>query len=307
MFDKYHKCVGGLKCKDDYASLKSGYWWEWRNKTQKDRYRHFIANLLAFSPALDTSSVQYSFPIPTPYRCPREESCQGGLESPCEIGYEGPLCHVCSPGYYKQLETCIQCPSKKWMVGQLSIIAVIAIIVTLVSLWTSKRNKRKGEKYSLMDMFFSKLKILIGFYQVTHGLLQAFSYIEWPGSLQVIAKYSGILQMDLLQIAPMGSLVTRLQVNAFGSLLAIMAINATVIGVSLAIYGVHKAIILLSRNLKNDDRSRKILEIKELVFRNLFFFLFVTYLCTCAQTTRVLPIACQKLCRMKKKQCVLST
>ena len=305
MLEKCHKCVGGLKCRDDYASLKSGYWWEWRNKTYKDRYRDFIANLLASPPALDASSVQFPFPIPTPYRCPREESCKGGLDSPCENGYEGPLCHVCSSGYHKHLEACIQCPSKKWIVGQLSIIAAIAIIITLVSLWTSKRRKRKGWKYSLVDLLFSKLKILIGFYQVTHGLLQAFSYIKWPGSLQVIAKYSEILQMDLLHIAPMGCLVTGLQVNAFGSLLAIMAINATVICVSVAFYGVRKGKILLNRNLKKDDKSRKISEIKEFVFRNLFFFLYVTYLSTCVQTASVLPIACQKLCRDDREEVCL--
>ena len=155
-------------------------------------------------------------------------------------------------------------------------------------------------------MLLSKLKILIGFYQVTHGLLQAFSYIKWPDSLQLIAKYSGILQMDLLQIAPIGCLVTGLQVNAFGSLLAIMAINATVIGVSVAIYEVRKVMILLNRNLQNDTKLRKISEIKELVFRNLFFFLYVTYLSTCAQTARVLPIACQKLCRDDKEQMCLN-
>ena len=304
MFEKCHKCVGGLTCRDDYASLKSGYWWEWRNETRKDRYRLYIANLLAVLPALDASSVQYPFPIPMPYRCPREESCQGGLDSVCETGYQGPLCQVCSSGYYKQLQTCMQCPSKKWIVGQLSIIAAIAIMITAVSLWTSKRKKRKGENYSLTDMFFSKLKIVIGFYQVTHGVLQAFSYIKWPGSLQVIAKYSEILQMDVLQIAPMGCLISGFQVNAFGSLLAIMVINATAISISAAVYGVRKAIILWNPNPQNDEKSqsRKISETKELVFRNLFFFLYVTYLSTCAQTASVLPIACQKLCRDDKEE-----
>ena len=305
MLEKCHKCVGGLTCRDDYASLKSGYWWEWRNKTQKDRYRQFIANLLAVLPALNASSVQYPFPIPTPYRCPREKSCQGGLHSLCETGYEGPLCAVCSSGYYKQFQTCVQCPSKKWMVGQLSIIVAIAIIITAISLWTSKRNKRKGEKYPLIDMFFSKLKIVIGFYQVTHGLLQAFSYIKWPGSLQAIAKYSEILQLDVLQIAPIGCLITGIQVNAFKSLLAIMVINAAAITVSVAVYEVRKAIILWNPNLQNNDKSRKISETKEFVVRNLFFLLYVTYLSTCAQTASVLPIACQKLCRDDKEELCL--
>ena len=305
MFEKCQKCVGGLKCSDDYASLRPGYWWEWRNKTHIDRYRRFIANLLAVSPALNASIVQYPFPIPTPYRCPREESCHGGLNSPCKTGYEGPLCHVCSSGYYKQFQTCVGCPSKKWMVGQLSIIAAVAVIITAVLLWTSKKKKRKGEECPLIDMFFSKLKIVIGFYQVTHGLLEAFSYIKWPGSLQVIAKYSEMLQMDILQIAPMGCLISGFQMNAFGSLFAIMAINAVVIGVSVAVYGVRKAIILWNGNLQNDEKSRKISEIKEPVFRNLFFFLYVTYLSTCAQTASVLPIACQKLCRDDKEELCL--
>ena len=305
MFEKCHKCVGGLTCRDDYASLKSGYWWEWRNKTHTDRYRQFIANLLAFSPALDVSSVQYPFPIPTPYRCPREESCKGGLNSPCENGYEGPLCQVCGSGYYKQFQSCIQCPSKKSIVGQFSIIAASAIIITAILFWTIKGKKVEGEKSTLIDLFFSRIKIVIGFYQVTHGLLQAFSYIKWPGSLQAIAKYSELIQMDVLQIAPVGCLFPRLQVNAFGSLFAIMAINAAAIGVAVAVYGVRKAIILWNRNLQNDDKSRKISAIKELVFRNLFFFLYVTYLSTFAQTVSVLPIACQKLCRDNKEELCL--
>ena len=305
MFEKCHKCVGGLTCRDDYASLKSGYWWEWRNKTHTDRYRFFIANLLAISPALDVSSVQYPFPIPTPYRCPREESCKGGLDSPCENGYEGPLCHICSSGYYKQFQTCIQCPSKKWIVGQLTIIAAIAIIITAILLWTIKKKKAEGEKSLLIDLLFSKLKIVIGFYQVTHGLLQAFSYIKWPGSLQAIAKYSEILQLDVLQIAPMDCLFTRIQVNAFGSLFAIMAINAAAIGISVAVYGVGVAVILRNPNLQKDDKSRKISAIKELVSRSLFFFLYVTYLSTCAKTVSVLPIACHKICRDDKEQLCL--
>jgi len=52
------------------------------------------------------------------------------------------------------------------MVEQLSIIAAIAIIITVVLSWTSNREKRKREKHALIEP-----KIVIGFYQVTHGLL----------------------------------------------------------------------------------------------------------------------------------------
>ena len=303
MFEKCHKCgQGGLKCQDDYASLKSGYWWEWRNLSHTDRYRDFIANLLTSSPALDASSVQYPFPIPTPYRCPKEESCKGGLDSPCETGYEGPLCGVCSSGYYKQLQTCTECPSKKWIVGQLSIIAVIVTIMIIILVLINKRQNKKEGRRPLIDMLLSKLKIVIGFYQVTYGLLHTFSHIQWPGSLEVIAKYSAVLQMDVLQITPIHCLFSGLRVDAFGSLFAMMSINAAVIGFSVIAYAARNVIIIRNRNLQEYEKSREISRTKETVFRNLFFILYVTYLSTCAKTANVLPLACQKVCRDKKEE-----
>ncbi|XP_078376623.1 uncharacterized protein LOC144659964 [Oculina patagonica] len=301
MFEKCQKCVRGLKCIDDYVSLKSGYWWEWRNQTRKDRYRHFIANLLRSSPALDDSSVKYPFPIPTPYKCPREESCKGGLDSPCETGYEGPLCAVCSSGYYKQLQACNQCPSKRWIVGQLSIVVAAVLIIGAALTSMNKRQNKRGKNRPLIDMFLSKMKIVIGFYQVTYGLLQTFSYIKWPGSLEAIGKYSEILQMDVLQIAPINCLFSKFRVDAFGNLLAMMSINATLIGSSVIAYAVQKVIIFRSQGVQNEDKTSKISRTKEIVLRNLFFFLYVTYLGTCVKTANVLPLACQTLCQDKKE------
>ena len=298
MFDKCYKCgQGGLECNDDFASLESGYWWEWRNETHKKRYRFFITNMLASSPALDAFSVKYPYSIPTPYKCPVEESCKGGLDSPCKIGYEGPLCAVCSTGYYKQLQKCTNCPSKKWIIAQLSIIVAILLLTTAVLVWTNKRKDKETPKIPLIDRFLSKLKIVIGFYQVTYGLLEVFSYIKWPDSMEAIAKYSGVLQLNILQIAPIQCLFTGLQVDAFGSLFAIMALNAAVIGFSGIYYEVHKAIILKHEVLEMDEKSRRVSETKELVYRNVLFFLYVTYLSTCSKTATVLSLACRKLCR----------
>lgn len=301
MFEKCHKCARGLECKDDTISLKSGYWWEWRNQTYRDQYKDFITNLMASLPALDASSVQYPFPIPTTYKCPREESCIGGLASSCQSGYEGPLCQVCSSGYYKQLQTCKQCPSKKWIVGQLCIIATIVFIIIIALSLMTRRMKKGTRKHPLIDTLLSKLKIVIGFYQVTYGLLQAFSYIKWPGSLKVIAQYSEILQMDVLQIAPIHCFSPGFRVDAFGHLFAIMAMNAAIIGFSIIAYGVRREIISRSQ-APQKDKSKSIAQTKEMVFRNLFFFLYVTYLSTCVKTANVLPLACQKLCRDEKEE-----
>ena len=153
-----------------------------------------------------------------------------------------------------------------------------------------------------MDMFFSKLKIVIGFYQVTYGLLDAFSYIKWPGSLETIAKYSGFLQLNVLQIAPVHCLFPEMRLNAFGSLSAILAINAGVICFSGIAYGVHRLIIFRNQSLEDDKKSRRVSQSKELVYSNLFFFLYVTYLSTCSKTANVLPLACRKICRDDKEE-----
>ncbi|KAL9962095.1 hypothetical protein ACROYT_G031166 [Oculina patagonica] len=298
MFERCFKCgQGGLKCQDDYATLKYGHWWEWRNDTHKDHYNVFIKNLLTSSPAFDVFHVEYPYLIPTPYRCPVEESCKGGLDSPCEIGYQGPLCSICSLGYYKQFNICSQCPSKGWIVTQLSIILAILLIIIVVSVWNGRRRPKRNEKRFLVDTFFSKVKIVVGFYQVTYGLLEVFSYIKWPGSLQTIAKYSGFLQLNLMQIAPVQCLFPGLNLDAFGSLFVTMAMNAAALIFSCIAYGVTKMIILRNNQLEEEKKTERISRSKEIVYKNLFFFLYVTYLSTCSKTAIVLPPACRKLCR----------
>ncbi|KAL9953493.1 hypothetical protein ACROYT_G040916 [Oculina patagonica] len=301
MFAECRKCgQGGLLCQDDYASLKPGHWWQWRNETYIQRYRYFIKNLLASSPALDDFSIKYPHPIPTPYRCPVEESCNGGLDSACTNGYEGPVCGVCSLRYYKQLQVCIQCPSNEWIAGQLTVVAAILLVIFAGLVWKSKRRTKKERDSHLIDTFFSKVKIVIGFYQVTYGLLEVFSYIKWPGPLTIIAKYSGILQMNLLQMAPIHCLFPGLHMDAFGDLCLIMATNIIAIGGSGIVYGLYKLMILRRRSLEIEQKSKKLSQAKELVYRNLFFFLYVTYLSTCSKTVSVLPLACRKLCKDEK-------
>ena len=255
---------------------------------------------MASSPALDAFHVQYPYPIPTPYTCPTEESCKGGLDSPCKDGYEGPLCSVCSSGYYKQFKTCTRCPSKEWIVGQLSIIFIIVVIMIAVLVWTSRSEIGKDGGNLLIDTFFSKVKIIIGFYQVTYGLLDVFSYIKWPGSLERIATYSGFLQLNVLHIAPIQCLFPGLHLDAFGSLFAVVGINVAIVCFSFIAYAIHKLLISRNRNLKEDEKSRRVSQSKELVYRNLFFFLYVTYLSTCYKTASVLPLACRTLCRDDK-------
>lgn len=59
--------------------------------------------------------------------------------------------------------------------------------------------------------------------------------------------------------------------------------------------------IWLSRGLSDVEKEKKISHTKELIYRNLFFFLFVTYLSTCSKTANVLPPACRRLCLDKEE------
>ena len=307
MFKECVKCGHELTCKDDYATLKSGYWWKWRNESHKHRYIDFINNLLSPLPALGKDDVQYPYQIPEQYKCPIEKSCMGGLDSSCTHGYEGPLCAVCSSNHYKQLKTCKQCPSKKWRAGQLSIMGAIFLMIAVVSVWASykskKRNNKKEER-SPIDVFLAKLKIVIGFYQVTYGLLEVFSYVKWPDSLQVISEYSEVLQLNVLQMAPIQCLSPGLRVDAFGNLFAMMSINATAIVLSGVAYGVRKVLILKNKTLETEEKTRRVSQTKELSYRSLFF--------SCTWHTSALaprqPLSCHLLAgsfaQLKMTSCV---
>jgi len=126
------------------------------------------------------------------------------------------------------------------MVGQLSIMAVVVVIVIAVIVWTSKKKSKNIKGRSSVDVILGRLKTVIGFYQVTFGVLEAFSYLKWPESLALIGKYSEMLQLNVLQIAPINCLFPHLKVNAFGSLFATLAINAAAIIAGFAVYRLSK-------------------------------------------------------------------
>ena len=220
---------------------------------------------------------------------------KGGHDSFCATGYQGPLCAVCSHGYYKQLQTCQLCPTKRWMIVQLSIMAAVAVIVFAVIIWTSKRKSKKKEGRSSVDIILCRLKIVIGFYQVTNGVLETFSFIKWPGALDFIGKYSEILQMNVFQVAPIHCLLPNVKMNAFGNLFAILGMNAAAILTAALAYELRKLFLLRSA-LNKEEKEKKVGQTKEVIYRNLFFFLFLTYLSTCSKTAQVVPLSCRKLC-----------
>ena len=305
MFEGCSPCTQpGLQCLHDFATLQSGYWWKWRNETDKNIYKNFTSGVkdADVTPVVLTKSsmsngtyIEYPNNLPQPQKCPREKSCMGGLDASCAVGYEGPLCEICSAGYYKQLKTCQKCPTKKWMIGQLSILTAVVLVVVALVVWTSKKKRKKNEERPTVDIILGRLKIAIGFYQVTSGVLEAFSFIKWPHSLTQIGEYSKFLQGNVFQIVPVQCLFENLKVNAFGSLYAILTLNAIAIIGAVSAYGITR--LTLTRKAQSQEmKVKKISQTNEVIYRNLFFFLHVTYLSTCLKTANVLPLACHAIC-----------
>ena len=59
--------------------------------------------------------------------------------------------------------------------------------------------------------------------------------------------------------------------DAFGNLFAITPINATAIVASGVEYGVPEVLILKNKNLEDEEKSRRVSQTKELVYRTLSF------------------------------------
>ena len=101
-------------------------------------------------------------------------SCKGGvasLDDPCIPGYTGPVCGMCSFGYYKQIQSCKECPTKKSVAIQLGAIVAALAFIAAVVMWYSRKKVQQNEGRALIDIVFARLKIIIGFYQVFSGPL----------------------------------------------------------------------------------------------------------------------------------------
>ena len=75
------------------------------------------------------------------------------------------------------------------MIGQLAIIGALVMLLIIFIVWRSNKKSKKGAERSFVDIVLGRIKVVIGFYQVTFGIMEAFSYIKWPGSLSVIGHH----------------------------------------------------------------------------------------------------------------------
>ena len=239
--------------------------------------------------------MSFNKSFPRHYACPLPKSCLGGMKSECVTGYEGPLCAVCSDGFYKMVASCQQCPSVPWLVAQ---ICVAFIIVAAIAIPIAMgKNVQNQEGRALSDIVLARLKIIVGFYQVTSGTLDTFSYIQWPGVLMQMIQYANLLQLNLLQIVPINCFSDSIRVNSYTNLAMFAGLIFTTPLVVTVVY--HLRIVFArkmtdSTNIGENDSLQS--SFKEKCYRAVFLILFIVYPAASAQTFQMLPAACHKIC-----------
>ncbi|XP_033116805.1 uncharacterized protein LOC117116818 isoform X2 [Anneissia japonica] len=185
-------CPEGVDCTGGYQNLSKGYGWSWnfrRRPNRLDEYNQFIHNLTTsnfnLSEPNNLNDTVYTGNFPVAHKCPRSESCLGGIEANCLEGYSANvwLCAECSDHYYELFDKCYKCQDK-----QIIVIALILLIFVLlfVSYLVWRLDKRRGETIR-NDSFVIHLKIAVNFYQVL-GILSEVNEIHWPDSFQSVGE-----------------------------------------------------------------------------------------------------------------------
>ena len=152
----------GLSCNNESVDLKPGFYWKWESQESRQHYEQFKNDLQRQERDLELIITEFNRSFPKAYACPVTSACVGGMNSTCSHGYEGPVCAVCSTGYYKMISTCQKCPSTKSLIGQIFLAVVILLLVTLPLVYGNKMKSTSGR--SLTDIVLARLKIFISFY-----------------------------------------------------------------------------------------------------------------------------------------------
>ena len=289
-------CPGhGVECSSDTLQLSPGFYWSWNNNGSKSAnrkvYKLLMANLAIEADSYNRETMQYVGKVPKAYKCIRQSSCLGGIDSECAEGYAGPLCANCQSGFYKRMIACHKCPSRKLISIQFGVLALIMLVIILVIL-KSQRSSKPGRR-TVADIFLAHVKIIIGFYQVLAGLLQAFSYVKWPSEVTILESYIRFVQLNVLQIVSPSCVEESFKVTAYSHFVFTMAGNILIAAVPMFCYLVRVTWIKMQRN--ELDKSTRI-DLRKPYLKITIFLLFVAYPSTCVDIFKILPLSCHELC-----------
>lgn len=112
------------------------------------------------------------------------ERCLGGNQ--CAQGYDGEVCGVCAPKYYRLRNACLRCPGFPWHLVILAIILLILLIIVM--------------RYGISPSTLTRLKLLIDHMQSLAVILTI--PINWPPEFLQFLDYLKWLSFDMSLFAP---------------------------------------------------------------------------------------------------------
>lgn len=292
-------CTKGQVCVNDSIDLAAGYFWIWKSKESQQTYEAFKKDLANFN--VPHTIEEFKGKIPKPYACPFAGSCLGGTDSVCKEGYTGPLCAVCKEGYYNMMAICRKCPTLPWIIGQACVV-VLGLSCIIFFVWRQTKKSDAGkETRSITDIILARLKIVIGFYQVSSSTFGSFSYIKWPGPILAMTVYARIVQLNLLQIVPINCIKYSMKTDAYTQFMASVIVTGSAITIGI----LSKYLIewFTSKKLSEDERKYKIEQYKYTSYRFVSLVIFITYPSTCYHVFQMLPDTCHEICSYDEHNC----
>ena len=180
---------------------------------------------------------------------------------------------------------CRSCPSTTSIIGQ-SLFCSLALGFVFAFFWWSGKHKDRNSNRNLRHVFLSNMKIVIGFVQVTAGIMDVFAFVQWPAYLAEIGKFTKIFQLNVLQIAPLQCINNNLGINVFQRMIFMLAMNTSVVVVAIVVYLLACGYMRL-RSLR--ERQAALSKIRVVLYRSTVVLLFIIFPGTSSSITRAIP------------------
>ena len=116
--------------------------------------------------------------------CIVEESCKGGPESECELGYSGSRCGECSESYYKLSRKCKPCDSAGAVVSLMIVLTVCCVLLTSFFMWQALKDPRIGNPLIFLTRLLETLSIL------------SLTVVKWPLSVTTFLSTVSIVNFN---------------------------------------------------------------------------------------------------------------
>ncbi|XP_071852178.1 uncharacterized protein [Apostichopus japonicus] len=301
-FEKCSVCLEeGLDCSQDYKALLPGYYWNWTfpNASLKE-YSNFVLNLQTENVHYDQSTVEYKQLIPRVFACSSPENCENNnshevneIAGSCAVGYRGWLCSKCVKGYYSVLGFCLPCPNIVWVCFEISMTVCIFIIFLVFVIVKSKKQNRSKEGRTIADIVSSRVKIVLGFYQVVGELFEAFHSVSWAGVLHYVGEWISVLEFNILRlIVKPHCLHEKLSLNPKLEFKIALLFPIVVILIAFACQQMFRVYFKYRKRYDAHNLKLRLAETRSTLSTYVLLIMFVTYPSTCDIIFSLYPGAC---------------